>query len=98
MPRFRSIAPTSDSTSLCLEALNGRALGQNVNKPSTFDWMLSRTRDGTQRNAPRELIHLLNSLRDEQVRRLEIGDAEPDGPRLFVRATFKDALVIDDDA
>jgi hypothetical protein len=62
------------------------------NKPRTFDWMLSRTRDGSQRNAPRELIHFLNSLRDEQVRRLEIGAAEPDNGRLFVRATFKDAL------
>jgi len=62
------------------------------NKPSTFDWMLTRTRDGTQRNAPRELIHLLNSLRDQQVRRLEIGEAEPEGRRLFARAAFKDAL------
>jgi len=62
------------------------------NKPSTFDWMLGRTRDGTQQNAPRELIHLLNSLRDEQVRRLEIGDPEPEGGLLFARAAFKAAL------
>jgi hypothetical protein len=62
------------------------------NKPKTFDWTLSRTRDGTQRNAPRELIHLFNSLRDEQVRKLELGDAEPENDTLFVRAAFKDAL------
>lgn len=62
------------------------------NKPKTFDWMLSRTRDGSQVNAPRELIHLLSSLRDEQLRMLEIGHAEPDGEALFDRAAFKAAL------
>lgn len=62
------------------------------NKPSTFDWMLSRTRDGTGHNAPRELIHLLNALRDVQIRRLEIGEAEPEDGRLFSRGAFKDAL------
>jgi len=61
-------------------------------RPATLDWMLSRTQDGTQQNAPRELIHLLNSLRDEQVRHLEIGDPEPEGTRLFQGGTFKDAL------
>ena len=61
-------------------------------RPSTFDWMLTRTQDGTQRNAPRELIHFLNCLRDEQVRHLEIGDPEPENCRLFARGTFKDAL------
>ncbi|MGH9894719.1 MAG: P-loop ATPase, Sll1717 family, partial [bacterium] len=62
------------------------------NKPSTFDWMLGRTRDGLGTNAPRELIHLLNSLREVQVRRLETGDAEPDGGLLFARTSFKEAL------
>ena len=61
-------------------------------KSSTFDWMLSRTRDGNQRNAPREVVHFLNCLRDEQIRHLEIGDPEPDDGRLFARGTFKDAL------
>jgi hypothetical protein len=62
------------------------------NKPSTFDWLLSRTRDASQSNAPRELIHMLNSLRNQQVRRLEVGEPEPDGERLFARPVFKDAL------
>lgn len=62
------------------------------NKPNTFDWVLSRTRDGTKSNAPRELIHFLNSLRDVQVKRLEIGEAEPEGELLFARPSFKDAL------
>jgi hypothetical protein len=61
-------------------------------KPTTFDWMLTRTRDGTGRNAPRELIHFLNSLRQVQVRKLEIGEHEPDGKQLFVRPALKEAL------
>jgi hypothetical protein len=62
------------------------------NKSNTIDWMLSRTRDGTKANAPRELIHFLNSLREVQVRRLEIGEPEPEGEQLFARPSFKDAL------
>jgi hypothetical protein len=62
------------------------------NKPNTFDWLLSRTRDGTKSNAPRELIHLLNCLREVQVKRFEIGGSEPDGEQLFARPSFKDAL------
>jgi hypothetical protein len=61
-------------------------------KSNTLDWMLGRTWDGSRQNAPRELIHLLNSLRDTQVQRLEIGDPEPDGGRLFSRSVFKEAL------
>jgi len=62
------------------------------NKPNTFDWLLSRTRDGSKLNAPRELIHFLNSLREIQVKRLEVGEAPPDGELLFARPSFKDAL------
>lgn len=62
------------------------------NKPTTLDWLLSRTRDGTQMNAPRELIHFLNSLRSQQMRRFELGEPDPDGEALFARAALKDAL------
>ena len=62
------------------------------NKPTTLDWLMTRTRDGTTNNAPRELIHFLNSLREVQVKRLEIGEAIPDGEQLFVRPAFKEAL------
>jgi hypothetical protein len=62
------------------------------NKPTTFDWMLSRTRDGTGKNAPRELIHLLNKARDVQTRKLDIGESEPEGDQLFSRSALKDAL------
>lgn len=62
------------------------------NKPNTFDWLLSRTRDGTKFNAPREVIHFLNCLREVEIRRQEIGEVEPDGEQLFARASFKLAL------
>lgn len=63
------------------------------NKPTTLDWLLSRTRDGTRTNAPRELVHLLNSLRDVQVRRFEVGaEPEPESQQLFARVAFKEAL------
>lgn len=62
------------------------------NKAKTFEWILSRTRDGSGDNAPRELIHFMNSLRNEQVRRLDAGESLPEAETLFGRASFKDAL------
>jgi hypothetical protein len=61
-------------------------------KSTTFDWMLGRTRDGSGNTAPRELIHLLSSLREEQLKMLELGQSEPSGEQLFDRAAFKAAL------
>jgi hypothetical protein len=46
------------------------------NKPRTFDWILGRTSDGTGQNAPRELIHFLNSARSEELRRLDLGSGD----------------------
>lgn len=63
------------------------------NKSASFDWMLARTRDGSKANAPRELIHFLNSLRDTQVKRFETGESpEPEGEQIFARPAFKAAL------
>lgn len=62
------------------------------NKPQTFDWCLSRTRDGSRLTAPRELIHLLAETRDVQMKWLEIGEAEPEGEPLFQRGALKEAL------
>jgi len=64
-----------------------------INKPNTIDWLLSRTRDGSKSNAPRELIHFMNCLRDSQVNRFELGsEPHPDKTHLFARIAFKDAL------
>jgi hypothetical protein len=62
------------------------------NKSSTFAWMLSRTRDGSKHSAPREIIHLLNHVRDLQVHKLELGDEDLPGRTLFSRTTLKEAL------
>lgn len=62
------------------------------NKSSTVDWMLDRTSDGTQKTAPREVIHLLNMLRTRQAERFQLGQPEPKGDLLFEQATFKEAL------
>src|SRR6266542_1903326 len=61
-------------------------------KLTTVDWVLSRTRDGTSRTAPREVIHLLSSVRDVQLQRLEVGDADPPDENLFSRVAIKEAL------
>ena len=61
-------------------------------KPSTFDWLLSRTFDAGRQFSPREIIHFMNVLRQEQVKRLETGHAGPEGECLFERQTFKEAL------
>jgi hypothetical protein len=63
-----------------------------ANKPSTLDWMLSRTTDGLGKPAPRELIHLLSAARDQQLRLLEMGASEPPGQELFDRSALKAAL------
>jgi hypothetical protein len=61
-------------------------------KSTTFDWILVRCSDGTRSTAPREVIHLLNALRSSQARKLDIGEAEPEGEQMFSRMVFKDAL------
>lgn len=65
-----------------------------LRKPKTLDWMMSRTADGSRETAPRELIHLLLAARDEQLRRYEIGNSEPDHEQLFDKAAVRAALPI----
>jgi len=61
-------------------------------KAVTFDWLLSRTRDGSGKTAPRELIHMLTSAREEQIRDLEIGGDEPPGENLLSSESLRAAL------
>lgn len=60
--------------------------------PKTFKWLLSRTSDATGVYSPREIIHLLNSLKAEQLKHYENGIEPPTDERLFERITFKEAL------
>jgi len=50
-------------------------------KPKTFDWMLKRVQDSKQSPAPREIINLIESARQQQVRLIEVGGAgsNPEG-------------------
>lgn len=61
-------------------------------KAKTFNWMLSRTCDASSEAAPRELIHLLTSLKEVQLGRYDIGGEEPSGTHLFDRSCFKQAM------
>lgn len=62
------------------------------NNPETFRWMTNRIQDGTGKSAPRELIHLSEMVRQQQVGRLERGEEEPIDEMLFDRPVFKPAL------
>ena len=65
---------------------------QGVQKATTFNWMIGRCADGTRKTAPREFIHLLNCIKDEEIKRLELGGALPPDGQLFDRSVFKAAL------
>ena len=54
--------------------------------------MVTRCADAKEVTAPRELIHLLNELRTEEIKRLEKNNKMPDGDVLFDRSVFKLAL------
>lgn len=65
---------------------------QGPQKATTFNWMITRCADGTRKTALRELIHLLNCLREEESKRLELAGSAPPGQQLFDRSVFKQAL------
>ena len=67
-------------------------IDQGLRRPDSFKWILGRTRDGTGKNAPRELIHLLEAARSEQLHSLEVGHEEPTGETLIGAASIRAAL------
>jgi hypothetical protein len=71
---------------------------QGPQKASTFKWLVTRCADGTGKTAPREIIHLLNSILEQEIRRLENGGAPAPNDQLFDRSVFKTALPIVSDA
>jgi hypothetical protein len=66
---------------------------QGSRKSTTFDWIVSRCADASERTAPREIIHLLNSVREQEVARIERGENAPAGDIIFDHTVFKPALV-----
>jgi hypothetical protein len=63
-----------------------------ANRSKTIDWILNRITDGSGLPAPRELIHFLNTTREEEMRSIELGGAEEDESTLFGRQAIKNAL------
>jgi hypothetical protein len=63
-----------------------------ANRSKTMDWILNRITDGSGLPAPRELIHFLNTTREEEMRNMELGAAEGDEVTLFSRQAIKNAL------
>lgn len=61
-------------------------------KPKTLDWILTRLRDGKGIIAPRELVHLFNEARQEQVKRIQRGQHDLEDETIIGRQAFKDAL------
>jgi hypothetical protein len=61
-------------------------------KPETLKWILGRVRDGFRKVAPRELIHLLNKSKEDQIKRIEIGSHNLPDDQLFESAAIKNAL------
>ena len=63
-------------------------------KPTTFDWMLTRTKDSlNDYPMPRELIHLLNESRANELKKLEVGQ-NGNVVDLISASAIKDALPI----
>ena len=67
---------------------------QGPQKAKTFNWLITRCRDGTNKTAPRELIHLANSILEQEIKRLERGGTPTTELQLFDRSVFKAALPI----
>jgi hypothetical protein len=67
---------------------------QGSKKRQTLEWMISRCADGTDKTAPRELIHLLNTVREKEIERLERGETPSSADHLFDRSVFKPALAV----
>lgn len=87
-----SVLASVEQQRTLLERVYPLQVDLGTRKPKTFDWCLARTRDGLGENAPRELIHLLSTTREEQLRRYEIGEQPPTGEAIFDRQALKDAL------
>jgi len=61
-------------------------------KPKTIDWILTRVKDGKGIIAPREVIHLFNEAKTEQIRRIQVGQNDLTYENLIGRNAFKISL------
>ena len=58
----------------------------------TIDWILGRIKDGKGIFSPREMIHLFNEAKIEQIKKFQIGQNDLEGDNLIGRNAFKIAL------
>jgi hypothetical protein len=61
-------------------------------KPTTLDWIISRTRDGNGINTPRELIQLLSHAKTIEIKRLETGINDLQGNQIISRQALKESI------
>ena len=61
--------------------------------PKTFDWILSRIQDGRKVSTPRELIHLLECITNNQIERLRRGENKGTKCPIYDRVVFKQSLL-----
>lgn len=61
-------------------------------KPKTIEWILTRVKDGKGVVAPREVIHLFNESKAEQIKKIQVGQNDLEGSNLIGRNAFKTAL------
>ncbi len=66
-------------------------IAENGKELDTFDWIISRISDGNSVYTPRELIHLLNETREQQIRLLEMG-INPFEQQIFAQDALKLAI------
>lgn len=88
----KSVLSSSKSQEALFQKLFPTQVEQGKQKSTTFKWMVSRCADATEKTAPRELIHLLKSILEKEIQRLEKGGIPAPEGQLFDRAVFKPAL------
>ncbi|EEQ0900581.1 hypothetical protein HC103_002328, partial [Salmonella enterica subsp. enterica serovar Chester] len=59
----------------------------------TFDWVLSRVRDGLGKVAPRELIHFYNEMLLQEQREKDISNNKVEPPNIVSRAAIKNSTL-----
>jgi hypothetical protein len=87
-----AVLKSNDDQSTTFYRFFPQQVEQGSKKRNTFDWIISRCADASDETAPREIIHLLNSVREEEISRLELGGKPTEDDILFDRSVFKPAL------
>jgi hypothetical protein len=85
------VIASSEAQEMFFDQVFPKQIDVGEKKPKTFDWAMSRTEDGKQIAAPRELIHLFTVVRDRQLDRIDTGQAAIAENVYFEAQSFRDA-------